>query len=86
MNDPRFLVEWNQTNVVYKFSCMRDKIYIGQTKRFLRVRREHINNIKLNEKYYNVFMKHLIEYLNDLNTDRTSLLQTILSFNDIHQN
>ena len=50
----------NRKNVIYLFSCICGKCYIGQTKRPLRIRRkEHIDNFKLNEKYPNVICKHL---------------------------
>ena len=53
----------DQRNLVYKINCeICGKIYVGQTKRQLKIRcNEHINNIKLNSKYHNVITKHIIE-------------------------
>ena len=58
----------DKKNVVYKINCKCGKCYIDQTKRSLRIgRKEHINNIKLNEKYHNVISKHLTENGDDTN-------------------
>ena len=58
----------DRKNVVNKINCKFGKCYIGQTKRPLRIRRkEHIDNIKLNEKYHNVISKHLTENRDDTN-------------------
>ena len=65
-NDP--LDRMDKKNVVYKINCKCGKYYISQTKRPLRIRRkEHFDNIKLNEKYHNAISKNLTENGDDTN-------------------
>ena len=72
--DPLDIFE--QSNVVYKITCKQcNKIYIGQTGRLLRTRRnEHRNNIKLSEKYHKVVSKHILEFDHDFNWDNLLIL------------
>ena len=56
------------SKVVYKLECIScDKTYVGQTKRFLNIRRdEHKNNFYLkNKKYHNVITKHRTENIGE---------------------
>ena len=57
------LNNYDQSNLVYKINCeICGKIYVGPTKRLLKITcNKHRNNIKLNSKYHNVITKHIIE-------------------------
>ena len=75
----------DKKNVVYKINCKCGKCYMGQTKRPLRIRRkEHFDNIKLNEKYHNAISKNLTENGDDTNHcflwKKTSVLHLEINF------
>ena len=73
------LDKMDKKNVACKINCKCRKCYIGLTKHPLRIRRkQHFDNIKLNEKHNNVISKHLKENEDDINhcflLEKTSVL------------
>jgi len=64
------------TEVVYKLNCNKcDKVYIGQTKRYLGTRvKEHLNNIKSTSGNYSVVSNHRLLFNHDFQWDKPNIL------------
>lgn len=64
--DIRQFITCNTTHVVYAIECSRGLLYIGRTKRALKVRiAEHIQNIKIGFKDHNVSLHVKLKHNQD---------------------
>jgi predicted GIY-YIG superfamily endonuclease len=64
-----------QSNVVYEVKCKCEKVYVGQTKQFLKTRlKNHTDAVKHKRKIHSALAKHVIEEKHEIDVSSAKIL------------